>query len=202
MTFVSVTNILLCLLCVGVLVQSARMLRSFRTVRTSDLGETVKQLDRATDQARQVLSDLRRVLATEGQASAHGLSVAEALRDELSLMVGIGNAVAERLAEAAQAVKVAPIKGNRTKTVEAETAADGNPSTHTRAKRSRGGRPRGQQNAVKVPTAEKLKSKVRSAVSGKGKKVMAGGSDTPLLTAIAVQPKASVSVLPRLSKAA
>ncbi|HEX7852880.1 MAG TPA: DUF6468 domain-containing protein [Sphingobium sp.] len=194
MTFVSVTNILLCLLCVGVLVQSARMLRSFRAVRTGDLSETVKQLDRSTDQARQVLSDLRRVLSNEGQASAHALASAESLRDELSLMVGIGNAVAERIAEAAEAAKTVSTK----QTVQAEATA----STRTRAKRSRGGRSRAQQGSAKPVTAEGLEAKPAPKAKGKAKEIGTEGTDTPLLAAVPVQSSASVTLLPHLSKAA
>lgn len=101
MTFATFTNILLMLLCVAVLVQSARMMRSFNAIKSGDLGETVRQLDRATAQARLVLAELKTILATDGAATSRTIASGESLRDELSVMVGIGNAVAERIMDAA-----------------------------------------------------------------------------------------------------
>lgn len=101
MTFATIINVALMLLCVAVLVQSARMMRSFRAIKSGDLGDMVKSLDNATAQARTVLGELRELLATDGAANARSIASGEALRDELSVMVGIGNAVAERIMEAA-----------------------------------------------------------------------------------------------------
>lgn len=101
MTFAVFTNLLLTLLCAAVLVQCTRMMRSFRAIKSGDLGETVAQLDRATGQARAVLGELKTLLATDGAANARVIASGEALRDELSVMVGIGNAVAERIMDAA-----------------------------------------------------------------------------------------------------
>lgn len=101
MTFATFTNVALMLLCVAVLVQSARMMKSFSAIRSGDLGATVKSLDNATAQARSVLAELRETLATDGAANARAIASGEALRDELSVMVGIGNSVAERIMEAA-----------------------------------------------------------------------------------------------------
>lgn len=101
MTFATFTNVALMLLCVAVLVQSARMMKSFSAIRSGDLGATVKSLDNATAQARTVLAELRETLATDGAANARAIASGEALRDELSVMVGIGNSVAERIMEAA-----------------------------------------------------------------------------------------------------
>ncbi len=101
MTFATFTNLVLMLLCVAVLVQCARMMRSFNAIKSGDLGETVKQLDRATAQARGVLAELKTILATDGAATTRTIASGETLRDELSVMVGIGNAVAERIMDAA-----------------------------------------------------------------------------------------------------
>lgn len=101
MTFATFTNILLMALCVAVLVQSARMMRAFKAIKNGDLGETVRQLDRATAQARTVLGELKDILSTDGAASVRTIQSGETLRDELSMMVGIGNAVAERIMDAA-----------------------------------------------------------------------------------------------------
>lgn len=107
MTFATFTNLLLMALCVAVLVQSARMMRSFKAIKTGDLGETVKQLDRATAQARTVLGELKDILSTDGAASVRTIQSGETLRDELSVMVGIGNAVAERIMDAAASTNAA-----------------------------------------------------------------------------------------------
>jgi hypothetical protein len=101
MTFASLTNLIVAALCLGVILQSARMIRNIRQVQTGDLGDTIKSLDRATAQARAVLAELKDVLLTDGAANARTIATGETLRDELSVMVGIGNAVADRIMEAA-----------------------------------------------------------------------------------------------------
>lgn len=101
MTFVALSNLVLAILCVAVVVQSVRMIQKFNALKSSDLGETVKSLDRATAQARQVLAELKQILETDGAASIRTIQSGENLREELTVMVGIGNAVAERILEAA-----------------------------------------------------------------------------------------------------
>ncbi|NIJ34729.1 DUF6468 domain-containing protein [Sphingomonas oligoaromativorans] len=101
MTFASLTNIVVACLCLGVILQSVRMIRNIRLIQTGDLGDTIKSLDRATAQARAVLAELKDVLITDGAANARIIATGETLRDELSVMVGIGNAVADRIMEAA-----------------------------------------------------------------------------------------------------
>lgn len=101
MTFASFTNLVVAGLCVAVLLQSVRMMRSIRAMKTGDLGDTIRSLDRATSQARQVLGELKDVLTTDGAANFRTIASGETLRDELSVMVGIGNAVADRIMEAA-----------------------------------------------------------------------------------------------------
>lgn len=101
MIFATLTNLILIILCVAVLVQSARLLRSFHVIKSGDLGETVKSLDRATAQARAVLAELKDILSVDGAANARTIASGASLREELSVMVGIGNAVAERIMDAA-----------------------------------------------------------------------------------------------------
>lgn len=101
MTFATFTNLILVMLCIAVMVQSARMMRSFNSIRSGNLSDMVTQLDRATGQARMVLADLKTLLSTDGAANARAIASSQALRDELSVMVGIGNAVAERIMDAA-----------------------------------------------------------------------------------------------------
>lgn len=99
MTFVTFTNILVMMLCVAVLVQSVRLQRSFRNFSDGDLKSTVAALDLATGQARAVLSELKDTLRTDCAATARTLAEAETLREELTMMIGIANAVAERIVE-------------------------------------------------------------------------------------------------------
>lgn len=107
MTFVTLSNLILMPLCVAVIAQSMRMMKSIRDMRASALGDSVTQLDRATGQARAVLMELKSLLATDVVVQNRSIAHGEALRDELSVMVGIGNAVAERIMEAAAAQKEA-----------------------------------------------------------------------------------------------
>ncbi|MBT0670574.1 hypothetical protein HT136_19585 [Novosphingobium profundi] len=101
MTFATVTNAALVTSCLTVLVQSWRMERRMKVFRETKLSEGVLQLDHATERARAVLGELKRLFATEGVAQAKAFSTAEELREELTMMVGIGNAVAERIMDAA-----------------------------------------------------------------------------------------------------
>lgn len=103
MSFTAFTNIITILFCLAVLVQSVRMMRSLDRVRESQLDRTVGALDTATAKARSVLSELKETLLTEGAANAQALGEAREVREELNVMVGIANAMAERLIEAASA---------------------------------------------------------------------------------------------------
>jgi hypothetical protein len=105
MTFATFTNLIVSILCVAVVLQSMRMMRNVREIKSDNFGDTIKSLDQATTQARTVLADLKLVLTTDGAANARSITSGESLRDELSLMVGIGNAVADRIMEAAAAAE-------------------------------------------------------------------------------------------------
>lgn len=101
MSFTVLTNIITILFCLAVLVQSMRMMRSLKQVREGRLDHTVAALDTATASARSVLADLKQTLSIEGTANARTLGEAREVREELNIMVGIANAMAERLMEAA-----------------------------------------------------------------------------------------------------
>lgn len=101
MSFTAMTNIITILFCMAVLVQSVRLMRSLKQVREVSLNDTVSALDTATVQARAVLDGLRRTLSTDGTANMRALAEAREVRDELDVMVGIANAIAERLLETA-----------------------------------------------------------------------------------------------------
>lgn len=101
MSFTAMTNLITILFCMAVLVQSVRLMRSLKQVREVGLEDTVGALDVATAQARTVLNGLRQTLATDGTANLRALGEAREIRDELDVMVGIANAIAERLLETA-----------------------------------------------------------------------------------------------------
>ena len=101
MGFATFINIITAIFCFAVLVQSLRMMRSLDAVKDAGaaLPQMIKGLDAATDQASKVLAELKETLSTDGSANAHVLAQAIEIRDELSVMVGIANATADRLVE-------------------------------------------------------------------------------------------------------
>ncbi|MXP10423.1 DUF6468 domain-containing protein [Pseudoblastomonas halimionae] len=101
MSFTAFTNVITILFCLAVLIQSVRMLRSLKQMREAQFDRTVGALDTATAKASAVLSELKGTLTTDGAANLRALSEAREVREELNLMVGIANAMAERLVEAA-----------------------------------------------------------------------------------------------------
>ncbi|WP_375195246.1 hypothetical protein [Sphingobium sp.] len=101
MTFVTLVNMIMILLSAAVILQTMRMARNMREIRGSALNDSVARLEHAADQAKLVLGQMKSLLATEVVAQGRAVAASEALRDELSVMVGIGNAVAERILEAA-----------------------------------------------------------------------------------------------------
>lgn len=98
-TFVNIITIIFCL---AVLVQSVRMMRSLDAVKGAGaaLPQMIQGLDAAAAQASKVLVELKETLRTDASANAFVLSQAEEIRDELTVMVGIANATADRLLEA------------------------------------------------------------------------------------------------------
>ena len=104
MSFTVFTNVITVLFCIAVLIQSVRMMRSLKDVRENQLDRTVGALDTATAKAQGVLSELRQTLVTDGSAHAGVLGDAREVREELNVMIGIANAMAERLMEAAASV--------------------------------------------------------------------------------------------------
>lgn len=108
MSFAVFTNILTIIFCIAVLVQSVRMMRSLKGVKSNQLTELVAALDKSTGLARGVLSELKQELSTEGIANIQALSEGKEIRDELNLLIGIANAMAERLVDAAAPEKEKP----------------------------------------------------------------------------------------------
>lgn len=107
MSFTLLTNFACMILCCAVLVQSMRLMRSLRAVKDGSLGQVVKSLDNATILARSVLTDMKVTLARDVASNAATLDEAKAIRDELNVMIGIGDAIAERISNASSAANAA-----------------------------------------------------------------------------------------------
>ena len=116
MTFSVFTNFLVMMLCIAVLVQSVRMMRSLKAVKEGALKETVAALDAATREAKIVLGELKKTLQNDCAHNARTLVDGGKMLEELTMMIGIGNSVAERIVEASEKAKAAapakaPVKG-------------------------------------------------------------------------------------------
>jgi|TARA_R100000049_G_C1951378_1_gene99481 hypothetical protein len=155
MSFTVFTNVITVLFCIAVLIQSVRMMRSLKQVREGQLDRTVGALDLATSKAQSVLSELKQTLSIEGTANARALGDAREVREELHLMIGIANAMAERLIEAAS---VGSAQETKAATAPTKTAKA------TRPARTRGTRP--TQSKADTPKATKAAgAKTKSATS-------------------------------------
>ncbi len=102
MTFAMLSNILTMMFCAAVLVQSVRMIRCLRAVKGVAFGTMVAALDASTAEARAVLADLRETLRVDCAANARVIATGTAMREELTVMAGIADAVAERIVEAVE----------------------------------------------------------------------------------------------------
>ncbi|WP_404367671.1 hypothetical protein AB5I39_13255 [Sphingomonas sp. MMS24-J45] len=111
MSFATLTDIVTMLFCTAVLVQSVRLIRALRAMKGDDFGAMVKALDKATAEAREVLDELRETLRVDCAANARVIATGTAMREELTVMAGIADAVAERIVEAVEKSKTMP---NRT----------------------------------------------------------------------------------------
>ena len=100
MSFATLSNIATIMFCIAVLVQSVRMMRCLRDMKGDEFGAVVAALDAATAEARSVLADLRETLRTDCAANARVIASGTTMREELTVMTGIADAVAERLLEA------------------------------------------------------------------------------------------------------
>lgn len=128
-------NVLTIILCVAVLVQSMRMMRSLRAVKDGALTDVVKALDHATVQARSVLSDMKQTLGTDCARHARLVEQARDLRDELSDMIGIADSACERIVSAVSLANALRVAGEEAAAEgeDAETSADAPAATHEAA---------------------------------------------------------------------
>lgn len=103
MTFAVVTNIATMILCIAVLIQTMRLMRALDTVKGGALTDVVGALDASTGEARRVLGKLTELLRGDVAVTARTLSEGKSMIEELAVMTGIANAIAERIVEAAGA---------------------------------------------------------------------------------------------------
>lgn len=103
MTISLMGQLVLGLLCIGVIAQTMRLMRRLQAVSDGQMGEIVTTLDRATGEARLVLDGLRTTLRGEGAELARNVVAARGLAEELEILIGIADAKAERLSEAGKA---------------------------------------------------------------------------------------------------
>jgi hypothetical protein len=133
-----ITNVITSLFCAAVLVQTVRLSRAVHKLRHAGLIEVVASLEAATDTSQQALGALTKVLSAEGpplEAAVRGArdlrAQLTALRDELSLMIDIGNGVAERILAAANGARGAPREAGEADASAADVAVVGASSSPT-----------------------------------------------------------------------
>jgi hypothetical protein len=95
-------NAVLMLLCIAVLVQTARLMRSIRAIRSIDFKGTIVALDKSSEEARQVIQEMKEALSGCVLANKLALSKSQDLRDELSFMSDLANSSADRVIEAVE----------------------------------------------------------------------------------------------------
>jgi hypothetical protein len=107
MSFATVTNIATMILCIAVLIQAVRLMRALETVRGGALTEMIAALDVSTLEARRVLARLTELMRGDLATTSRTLVEGKAMVEELAIMTGIANAVAERIVDAASAASTA-----------------------------------------------------------------------------------------------
>lgn len=103
MTFATMTNIATMILCIAVLIQTVRLMTMLATVKGGALTDMVKALDVATHEARQVMAGLSALLQGDVAQTSRTLIEGKTMVEELTIMTGIANAIAERIVDAASA---------------------------------------------------------------------------------------------------
>lgn len=127
MSLAIVANALTMIFCMAVLVQSVRMMRSLRTVKDGALTQVVDALEKATGQARAVLSDMKATLGTDCAQHARLVEQARELRDELQVMTGIADGACERIVNAvslANALRMAEAEDAEAELADEDADAD------------------------------------------------------------------------------
>lgn len=110
MTTGQVTSMILIVLCSGVMFQTLRLTRLLRAMRPSEFAKVIAPIDQSTAASRAMLDELRLSLAAEAEEQAATLESSlkvrrelDALREELSIIIGVGDSVADRITAAISA---------------------------------------------------------------------------------------------------
>lgn len=103
MSFATLTNVATMLFCIAVLIQTMRLMRCLDTVKGGALTDVIAALDTSTAEARRVLAHLTEILRTDVAATSQMIDQGKAMIEELSVMTGIADAIAERIVDAAGA---------------------------------------------------------------------------------------------------
>lgn len=102
-------NFVLMILCIAVLVQTARLMRSIKILRSTDFKGTIVALDRSSEEARQVTQETKEALSGCALANKLTLTKSQDLRDELSFMADLANSAADRVIEAVEQANAHPL---------------------------------------------------------------------------------------------
>jgi hypothetical protein len=102
-------NFVLMILCIAVLIQTARLMRSVRALRSTDFKGTIVALDKSSEEARQVMQEMKEALSGCVLANKLTLSKSQDLRDELSFMSDLANSSADRVIEAVEQANAHPL---------------------------------------------------------------------------------------------
>jgi hypothetical protein len=155
MTFTTLSNMATMLFCIAVLIQSVRMMRCLRAMKSDAFGTMVAALDTSTAQARRVLADLRETLRVDCAANARVIATGTAMREELTVMAGIADAAAERIVEAVGAAGrnggSVPVPDPTTPAVVPDAAPPAAPAVSPAVKAKR--KPRSRTAAPKIVEA-------------------------------------------------
>ena len=102
-------NFVLMILCIAVLVQTGRLMRNIRAIRSTDFKSMIVALDRSSEEARQVIRDMKETLSGCVLANNLTLGKSQDLRDELSFMSDLANSAADRVIEAVDQANAHPL---------------------------------------------------------------------------------------------
>ncbi|KQN90030.1 hypothetical protein ASE95_15045 [Sphingomonas sp. Leaf231] len=125
MTTAQITSMVLIVLCIGVMFQSARLTWLLRQMRPSEFAKIIAPIDQSTAASRRVLDDLLRSLAAESEEQAAMIEKSlkmrrelDALCEEMTIIIGVGDSLADRITGAVNAAAAAATPA------EAHAAAD------------------------------------------------------------------------------
>jgi cell division septum initiation protein DivIVA len=85
------------LLCVGVLVQTSRLMRKIKVLRSTSFKAMIQAMDRSAEESRIVIAEMKETLGGCVAANNMSMQAAQNLRDELSLITDLANAAADRI---------------------------------------------------------------------------------------------------------